>query len=727
MITIKRLLLPLCVIALLAQSASAETVQALQSDNFVDSIGINAHLDLSWYSPWSSVEPILTGLGVRHIRWGGNPSLSQTYYNELVELYGYGFTANMMVSTFTSGTLDPTQINSTLTSLQNISYSGTNILSGVESIEGPNEYDLSGDPSWCAHLVTYQQDLFNAMTSSTFPKYNNIAALAPALGNGDPDFPLLPDMDSSVDLGNAHPYNGTSNPEATNISTYLFYSLVAWPGRLLEESENGYSTIATSSGVSEAVQAKWIPRLLLDNYRLGVQRTFLYELNDAEEPGSTGDYFHHFGLVELTGTNPNTFKTKASYAAVQNLITILSDKGAAFTPGFFSYELSGTTTDVHELALQKRNGTYYLALWVAATGASSTSNNVTVTFAEPVSTVTQYTPVSSTTGTGLTLTNNGVSLSVPDAPVILAVTPTPLLTSGTCWADGMSSLGTAYSQSNWKTDTVTAGSWWGDSTVLDRTSDTTSDSLVYAAPGLDGFTARFGFPTTTTQPPGGLTFNLASHVTFYTSPDGSAWTVLPAYSGAFDKTKPNEAVASADWFQPMSPAASLPYGTNFIKIAITGTTGANTVPQLFQMNFSQNGKLEGEAMTLARSGAYGYGNVPSGYASGGRYNSISFTGVNEWGQYTGPNIPPGTYEVYFRYATGTGNGIAQFSIDGTNYGSAQDEYGTVSNQFIEADMGSVTWTTTANHVFQITVTGKNTSSSGYNLNMDRVVLKAKGR
>jgi len=722
---LKHAIAMLCLSALLPGSAFAGCVQAFQSDKFVDSIGINTHLDYPNYTPWSTVEPILTNLGVRHIRWGFAPSYSQN--QELVGLYAYGITANLCFDTLTSGTLDTSKIVSTLTSMDSLSYSGTSVLSGVESVEGPNEYDTYPDPAWLTDLTDYQQELYTDMAKDS--NYDNIPALAPSMGVNT-NLSKLPNMDTMVDMGNAHPYNGSGspytneNPENITVSTFLRYSQQDWPGLALEESENGYSTISGTQGISEAQQAIWLPRLLLENYRLGIRRTFLYELIDEDLPSSTGDYYHHFGLVELTGTSPsNTFQNKPSYAVIQNLITILKDPGGAFAPGYISYELSGSTTNVHELALEKRNGAYYVALWVATTGTAAVSQSVNVTFAEPISSGTLYAPVSSASGTSQTITNNGVTLTLSDQPVILAVTPTPLLSTGAAWTDYLNDFALTYSSTNWVVASATPANWWGASSVAQRTTDTTTNSIVYASPGIDGFTARFGFPNGV-QYPGQVTWNLASYVTFYTSPDDTTWTVLPANAGAIDKTQSQLSISSSQWFEAMSPSGPLPYGTNFLKVAITTPTGVASTPGLFQMNLSQNGKLEGENMSESNSGGISVGDTPDAQASGGKYLVFYCTGTNQWGQCSAANIPPGTYEVYYRYALRGDAGQGQFAVDGTNTGSVQDEYGTAAHQYVEADMGSFTWSTTATHAFRVTVEGKDAASSSYTVNVDRVVLRA---
>jgi hypothetical protein len=84
----------------------------------------------------------------------------------------------------------------------------------------------------------------------------------------------------------------------------------------------------------------------------------------------------------------------------------------------------------------------------------------------------------------------------------------------------------------------------------------------------------------------------------------------------------------------------------------------------------------------------------------------------------------GTYDVRVRFkraSLSTSNrGQFQLSIDGANQGAVQDEYG--SGVFVEVDLGNVTFPTAGNKAFKFTVTGKNASSAGYNINFDYIKL-----
>ena len=51
---------------------------------------------------------------------------------------------------------------------------------------------------------------------------------------------------------------------------------------------------------------------------------------------------------------------------MKNLLGLLSDPGPAFTPGALDVVLTGSKSGVQEVLLQKRDGTFYVALWLAS-------------------------------------------------------------------------------------------------------------------------------------------------------------------------------------------------------------------------------------------------------------------------------------------------------------------------------------------------------------------------
>ena len=99
-------------------------------------------------------------------------------------------------------------------------------------------------------------------------------------------------------------------------------------------------------------------RLFLEQWQQGVKRTYLYELIDLPPGHGAGDSM--FGLLR------SDFSPKFAYSALKNFLQLLADPGLPYTSEELNFTLSGDLADVHHLLFQKRDGTFYLALWVEA-------------------------------------------------------------------------------------------------------------------------------------------------------------------------------------------------------------------------------------------------------------------------------------------------------------------------------------------------------------------------
>lgn len=152
-------------------------------------------------------------------------------------------------------------------------------------------------------------------------------------------------------------------------------------------TEAGYYTATPLMGaLPEANLAAYMPRLLLNNFAHGIARTYLYELYDegtatpaaiASNPGQAEQW--SYGLVRNDGS------FKPSFYALSNLIGLLADPGPSFTPGSLSYQLTGNTGNVHQVLFQKRDGSFWLALWIAASGYNLNSRAETPIPAQAIS------------------------------------------------------------------------------------------------------------------------------------------------------------------------------------------------------------------------------------------------------------------------------------------------------------------------------------------------------
>ncbi|WNR45288.1 glycoside hydrolase family 9 protein [Paenibacillus roseipurpureus] len=131
--------------------------------------------------------------------------------------------------------------------------------------------------------------------------------------------------------------------------------------------------------------------------------------------------------------------------------------------------------------------------------------------------------------------------------------------------------------------------------------------------------------------------------------------------------------------------------------------------------------FETEALTPTMSSGDTHAINTDSNFSGGQGDMFNSNAVNDYIQYT-VNVPAaGTYDVKVRVKKNTSRGIYQLSIGGTNQGSTFDNYASVAT-YVEFDLGNKTFTSSGNQTFKFTVTGKNTSSTGYTLQTDYISL-----
>jgi hypothetical protein len=124
-------------------------------------------------------------------------------------------------------------------------------------------------------------------------------------------------------------------------------------------TETGYHTDLVGRSdqppVSEEVAGRYIPRQYLENFRRGIARTYVYELVDQRTGAPDGE--QNFGLVR------SDFTPKPAHTALGHLIALFADPGPAFVPGRLDYELRGRDDRTRDLLVQRRDGTFLLAVW----------------------------------------------------------------------------------------------------------------------------------------------------------------------------------------------------------------------------------------------------------------------------------------------------------------------------------------------------------------------------
>lgn len=405
-------LLVLLLAVLLAAAAPASAATPRDARAFVDSIGVNVHLyfdNTVYYSQYPMVKQRLKELGIRHVRDGLDPDNRQWTADRLADMAANGFKGTMINCRF------PDSQNWQL--FTNVA-KRPEVRPFVEALEGVNEPDLQqgglhdggewqNDARGCDYWTRQQANSNEGGAPLNVPTYMSSATSDRAQKVGN-----LRSL--GVSGGNMHPYPGGLNPSGPS-----YYSFAQSMANIRSWNFEGVSVpvIASESGyhdaincpscshppVSQAAEAIYTPRLVLEYAKAGVERTFLYELVDLLPDPERDDSESNFGLFE------NDFTYKPVATALKNTIGFL-DSPSASAKQPLGYTLSntadpdgsGTAGAVKDMLMQKADGSWWLALWQDSTvfsGGKDVANptiNVGVTLDRTL-TATGYRP---TKGTG---------------------------------------------------------------------------------------------------------------------------------------------------------------------------------------------------------------------------------------------------------------------------------------------------------------------------------------
>ncbi len=372
-----------------------QTGSAKSSDSFVDTMGVGVHLSYldTLYGQYDTVvKPLLQGLGIRYIR-DGNPSIA----DKVNDLAKSGIKLNYIMN----ANVDPAQELSQIKPMRD----------ALLSIEGPNEPNLFYKDQFPDQIRAYQNLLYQTVKAD--PTFAPLPVLAPALAFGSETAPILGPV--SCDLGNLHSYEAYP---LTHVQQDIAAAQLECPNKPVWATEMGYHTALKAGGVSEQAQEKYLLRTYLENFNLGIGKTFIYEFLDEKPEPALTDREQHFGIVRADGT------PKPAYNALKNLIALLKDAGPSFTPGTLQYQINGNITNLHHTLLQKRDGTYELVLWLSVPSYNSgkdlnSSQPVTLQLGQRFGTVNTYDPSTSTNAVNSARYPNFVTLNVSDQPQVI--------------------------------------------------------------------------------------------------------------------------------------------------------------------------------------------------------------------------------------------------------------------------------------------------------------------
>ena len=400
------------------------SVQSTSADSFVNSIGVTTHIDSG--SPiWTNTQRIAAELatrGVKHVRDGTPYDWVLPEYIALARA-GIKFDlsqVNPIAAPFTKvGSTEDVQRAVTLVNA---------VPGSVESMEGANEYNISsydlngsnsnGNLAWG---VADDASLQAAVAAAPALAGVTVVAASTALVSS------APNVSAYVDASNWHVYGGVGEQLGAAMAAGIAAAQASAPGKPVYITEAGISSSgygsATWGVTDEATQGIIDTNALLDGFKGGAVRTFIYELQDdtASSPQE-----NQFGLFRIDGA------AKPAATDIGNLIRLLSSPASAapMPLGSLAYNISGLPGTASSMLLQKSDGTFAIVVWdggatLYSGGASVTppTSNITVTLATGAQQVSVYDPVSGLAALQSSANASSVSFGLSKDPVVITIQP----------------------------------------------------------------------------------------------------------------------------------------------------------------------------------------------------------------------------------------------------------------------------------------------------------------
>jgi len=364
------------------------------ADQLVDSIGVNVHMwfqNTPYLNSYSTVKAKLVASRLRHVRDMlaiDRPTAPPMWLDLATNgiKTGYIFTPGWAPS---------------MSAYTNFLFTN-NLLKTVDYFEGPNEYDsvAATDTNWVADLTNFQASLYATVKGSSM--MSAYPVLAPSfLINHAADRTAVGDISAWSDFGNCHPYPGGYLPSAAQTTNEIAACAINTGSKAIYITETGYHNATNgpydgNNPASETATALYLPRLYFDSYSRGMVRTYWYEFVESQtDGGAMNNAEAHFGLIRYD------LSEKPAYTALTNLIAIMQDPGTGFVISNLNCSLSGAP--VKSVLFQKRDGSFYLALWqevsvwdvTTRTDIALAATNVTVSLPHGVYNVQAYSPTMS--------------------------------------------------------------------------------------------------------------------------------------------------------------------------------------------------------------------------------------------------------------------------------------------------------------------------------------------
>lgn len=419
--------------------AVGEEIKALRAADFLNSIGVNSAIDRRGESLDKTIA-CAKYLGVRWFRSGIEDCRDGRVFVDLHRQTGVRFSWSPG-----SGGSDIPRLLETAKQLA--------AADALLAFEGPNEPNNWGvtyageqgggkAASWVA-VGKLQSALYQTVKED--PLLRNYPVWSISEGGAEKDnvglqfltIPpeagtLLPAGTKYADFANVHNYiyhpnspnvedNKTWNaadygPDCKVDGLYCEYGLT-WarhypgytPERLLTlprvTTETG---VQISGAITENVHALNLLSLYLDQFKQGWSYTAVYLLRDRVDEAGNQKY----------GFYAPDYAPRKAAVYLHNLTTILADSGSRPKPDTLNYSVVPEPAIVHDMLLQKSNGTFDLLVWGERVVGT---NQVTVQLGKTWKTAAVYDPTLGTSPVEEHVNIRALSLTLSDHPLIVAI------------------------------------------------------------------------------------------------------------------------------------------------------------------------------------------------------------------------------------------------------------------------------------------------------------------
>jgi hypothetical protein len=430
----------------LTPSARAAVTTAIPAADFLNSIGVVSTFPDRGQPLEKTIKMVNYG-GFRWVRGGiegltaKGPTTVQTYL-DLHKETGARFSWGLV-----SGGTDLKKLIETSRELAR-----ADALLAFEGNNEPNNWGVTYQdeqgggraPSWLA-VAKLQRDLYKAVGSDPVLKKYPVWSISE--GGAEVDNVGLQFLTIPGGAGTLMP-EGTRYADHANVHNYIYHpgspgladnktwnaadptsvckvdGLYGNYGRTWAKHYRGYSEtelvtlprVTTETGctiagpITEEIQALNLLSMYLDQFKRGWSHTAVYLLRDRTDEGGN----QSFGFFQ-----PDYTPRKAA-VYLHNLTTILADRGKLDKPGQLNYSIADQPPTVHELLLQKSDGTFELVVWNERVKGA---DEVTVHLGRTYPAVKVYDPTVGTEPVQDSGKVESLKLTLSDHPLIITIAP----------------------------------------------------------------------------------------------------------------------------------------------------------------------------------------------------------------------------------------------------------------------------------------------------------------